>query len=75
MEEPSCLPLCLLGHSGLGARGSPPSSLRSSVAGPRTVKIVSNLVCGRLMLVRMALTFTVLGDLSRWQSNLRFPPL
>jgi hypothetical protein len=50
-------------------------SLHPSIAGPRAVKIVSNLVCGSLMLARMALMLTVLGDLSRWQSDLRFPPL
>ncbi len=27
------------------------------------------------MLARMELMLTVLGDLSRWQSDLRFPPL
>ncbi len=38
-------------------------SLFLSASGPRTIKVVSNWVCGRLILARIVLTLTDLGDL------------
>ncbi len=49
----------------LSAGGAELSSILSflSTSGPRTIKMVSNRVCGRLISARIVLTSTDLGDL------------
>ncbi len=70
--------LALSASSSAGLLSAGGASLSSvllffSASGPRTIKMVSIQICGRLILARIVLTLTDLEDLLSWHSNLCFP--